>query len=237
MQIVLSSNAFFTAYLQSDLFGKLIFISLFFLSITTWSIFIKKWSQLKLVRKNSYTFRDQVRPNRHTPLHIELPAESQLNPFLSIYSNLKKASLEILAKNRSTAEQSTFLSSSDLELVEDQMELAISSEIQQLERHLHILSMTVSLAPFLGLLGTVWGSLMTLSELQHGAALASSGAILSGLSMALATTIVGLLIAIPALIAFSTLRSRVREFATEMHNFSTEMLGAVEMQYRKVDCG
>lgn len=237
MHILLSSNAFFSAYFQSDLFGKLIFISLFLLSITTWSIFIKKWSQLRIVRKNSYAFRSQVAANRHTPLHVECPPEEQVNPFLAIYSNLKRTTLEILNKNRSVGQQEAFLTSSDLDLVGDQVEIAISEQVKGLEKNLHILSMTVSLAPFLGLLGTVWGSLITLSELQHHSALASSGSILTGLSMALATTILGLLIAIPALIIFTTLRNRVRELSAEMRDFSSDMLGAVEMQYRRVELG
>lgn len=234
MQLLLSSNAFLSAYYQSDLFGKFIFISLFFLSIMTWSLFFKKLNYLKQIKKNSYLFRNQLIPNRNTPLHIATPQKVQANPFLSIYTTLKRSALEILSKNRSAVEEGALLSTSDIELVESQVDLAISREAKGLEKNLYLLSMTVSLAPFLGLLGTVWGILTTFSELQNHAR-GSSETVLAGLSMALATTILGLLVAIPALIGFSYLRSRVREFSAEMVDFSGDLLNSVEMQYRKVD--
>lgn len=231
MHLLLSSNAFLSAYYQSDLFGKFIFISLFFLSIMTWSLFFKKLNYLKQIKKNSHLFRNQLIPNRNTPLHIATPQKVQENPFLSIYTTLKRSALEILSKNRSAVEEGALLSTSDIELVESQVDLAISREVKGLEKNLYLLPMTVSLAPFLGLLGTVWG---ILSELQNHAR-GSSETVLAGLSMALATTVLGLLVAIPALISSSYLRSRVRDFSAEMVDFSGDLLNSVEMQYRKVD--
>lgn len=231
MQLLLSSNAFLSAYYESDLFGKFIFISLFFLSIMTWSLFLKKLNSLKQIRKNSYLFRNQLIPNRNTPLHIATPQKTQANPFLSIYTTLKRSALEILSKNRSAVEEGALLSTSDIELVESQVDLAISREVKGLEKNLYLLPMTVSLAPFLGLLGTVWGILSELQNHAHG----SSETVLAGLAMALATTVLGLLVAIPALISSSYLRNRVREFSAEMVDFSGDLLNSVEMQYRKVD--
>jgi biopolymer transport protein TolQ len=230
MILLLSSNAFLSAYYHSDLLGKIIFISLFTLSIVTWSLIIKKWSQLRQIRRGAHELSGQLSSHRHQPLHLELSPEEQSNPYLSIYAKVKERTLEILAKN-----QSSLLSSSDVELVEEQVDTVISRETKGLERHLYLLGMTVSLAPFLGLLGTVWGILITFPELQTQAGRASSGMVLNGLSMALATTVFGLIVAIPALIASHYLRSQVRDFSTEMFGFSSDLLGAVEMQYRKVD--
>jgi len=63
----------------------------------------------------------------------------------------------------------------------------------------------------------------------------SSQMILGGLSLALATTVFGLVDAIPALIGYNYFKNYVRELTTEMDCFSNEILASVEMQYRKVD--
>jgi biopolymer transport protein TolQ len=104
-----------------------------------------------------------------------------------------------------------------------------------LEKSLYVLSTTVSLAPFLGLLGTVWGILTTFSELQNQGTGNTHQMVLGGLSLALATTVLGLIDAIPALIGFNYLKNDVKDFQTEMESFSNELLASVELQYRQVD--
>ena len=59
--------------------------------------------------------------------------------------------------------------------------------------------------------------------------------VLSGLSLALATTVLGLLDAIPALIGYNYLKNSIRDFQTDMESYSNEMLASVELQYRRVD--
>ena len=83
--------------------------------------------------------------------------------------------------------------------------------------------------------GTVWGILITFSELQKGGSISSNAVVLGGLSTALTTTVLGLLIAIPALIAYNYLRNVNKEFYTEMHDFSHLLLSTIVLQYRKVD--
>ena len=98
-----------------------------------------------------------------------------------------------------------------------------------------MLSTIVTLAPFLGLLGTVWGILLTFSNLQMHSLTSGNSAVLAGLSMALATTVVGLIVAIPALVAYNYLKTSVKDIAADMENFSHRLLTTVEIQYRKVD--
>ena len=98
-----------------------------------------------------------------------------------------------------------------------------------------MLSTIVTLAPFLGLLGTVWGILVAFNELQGGASLGSSTALLGGLSTALTTTVLGLLIAIPALIGYNYLKNAIRSYEKEMEDFGGYLTAQVELQYRQVD--
>ena len=96
------------------------------------------------------------------------------------------------------------LSSADLELIATQTAAAASAQGKTLDKNLFILSTVVTLGPFLGLLGTVWGILLTFSQLSHGFS-TSNTTMLTGLSMALATTVIGLVIAIPALVGYNFL--------------------------------
>lgn len=129
----------------------------------------------------------------------------------------------------------SYLSQSDIAFVEAQLASTIAYEIKQLEKNLFVLSTIVSLGPFLGLLGTVWGILTTFSELQGATGGATNQMVIGGLSLALATTVLGLLDAIPALIGYNYLKNAIRDFETDMSGFSTEILASIELQYRKVE--
>lgn len=245
---ILGMNPFFAAYGQADWFGRVIFLSLFFLSVLSWVILIQKVWTTRQTFGLARSFHRQFRERRLHPLSLESQqgksGESR-HSFQNLYIQLKRQTLELLSKNRHHAETTkvsqgeevkTYLSPTDLELIESYLYSGISQETKYLDRNLFILSTVASLAPFLGLLGTVWGILLTFSELQSKASLASSNQmVLSGLAMALATTVLGLVIAIPALVGYNFLKDRVRAFAVDMENFASEMVSAVELQYRKVD--
>ncbi len=111
----------------------------------------------------------------------------------------------------------------------------ISNLSQKIEKNLFILSTIVSLAPFLGLLGTVWGILLTFAELQAGGSINASSTIMGGLAMALGTTVVGLIVAIPALIGYNYLKSSSAGLYAEMENFSLQLVSSIELQYRQVE--
>lgn len=247
MILLALSNPFFTAYSQSDGFGKGIFWGLFLLSLASWTILVYKvWLTIK-VKKACATFEKILANKKDEPLQINLEAAAVklpplvLNPYLEIYKVLKQKTLEILNKNRFFSEKErssphVYLSDSDLQLVESHIASTISNHCKWLEKNLFVLPTIVTLGPFLGLLGTVWGILITFSELNAKSVLGSANsAILSGLSMALATTVLGLLVAIPALIANNYLKTTIKDIRKDMENFSHVLLSSVEMQYRKVD--
>ncbi|WP_068471287.1 MotA/TolQ/ExbB proton channel family protein [Candidatus Protochlamydia phocaeensis] len=250
---ILASNPFFEAYTQSDVLGKFIFLALYALSICSWIVLLHKIWLTYQARKNAFRFYEAFQLQRLNPLSLDcenINKKKILNPFLDLYKVLKKQSLDVLAKNRhfSTLQSSPatptpngqnptgYLNLSDIDFVASHLSTQMASQVKYLEKNLYILSTTVSLAPFLGLLGTVWGILTTFSELQaHQAGGGTHQMVLSGLSLALATTVLGLIDAIPALIGYNYLKNTIRDFAMDMEGFSNDILAAVELQYRKVD--
>lgn len=239
-------NPFLLAYTQSDFLGKAIFIGLIALSVCSWVIILHKLWLTYHARQQSAQFYAAFQMQKAHPLGLEVEAANRypLSPFLSLYHVLKKQTIDLLSKNRrfggnglpETSEQlASYLSPTDVECLDAHLASTISSQTQQLEKNLFILSTIVTLGPFLGLLGTVWGILTTFAELQAHSGGASNNMMLGGISLALATTVLGLVDAIPALIGYNYLKNATGSLQTEMEGFATELLVAVEMQYRKVD--
>ncbi len=242
--VFFASHPLFSAYFQSDSLGKGIFLLLFVLSILTWSLCVYKFFLTKRLKKRSMHFQEIFLQERGHPLSVEwvlAPKELTQNPFYHLYMVLRKQTRELLQKNhhfskKAGLEHDAMLNPDDIAYVESHLVNTVQWHTRRLEKNLFLLSTVVTLAPFLGLLGTVWGIFCTFSAMQGGS-MASQGsqAILSGLSLALATTIFGLIDAIPALIGYNYLRNAIGSFGKEMEHFSHEVLSAVELQYRRVD--
>lgn len=237
-----ASNPFFSAYLHSDFLGKMIILALLTLSIISWVLIIHKARLVYHVQKKAHLFSTLFHQQKQQALQISIPhpPKSEFSdPFQELYRSLQQQSKEVLTKNlhfsrKTKAEQNTtFLSRTDIEWLEGQLSTKISSLSKNLENNLFLLSTIVTLSPFLGLLGTVWGILTSFSGGEVSAG--SSQMILQGLSLALATTVLGLINAIPALIGYSFLKQKFRDFTYDMEAFTSDMLATVELQYRQVD--
>jgi biopolymer transport protein TolQ len=221
-----------SAYGSADFFGRCIFLSLFLLSVICWVAAVHKTIQTRKAKRKGSLFQALAQKEKGRLLSFS-PTEQ--HPFAQVFTEVKNKTLEVLDKNHYFAgeNEQVFLSRGDLELVEAHALVAVSGEAKKLEKDLFILSTIVTLAPFLGLLGTVWGILLTFGELQLGGAGASNTAILGGLSTALATTVFGLVIAIPALIFHSYLKNSLKYLTSDMEDFLYRLLSTVELQYRK----
>jgi biopolymer transport protein TolQ len=230
-----SGNPFISAYIQSDWFGKSIFWLLFLLSAVSWTLIVHKTWIFFQVRKLSKEVASLFSEKEPLGLQFAKPAKGHLlevpNPFFEIYKALKQKTLQVIGRNHFFAPGvDVALSEADLALVESQVQTALASQVKELDKNLFVLSTIVTLAPFLGLLGTVWGILLAFTELHTG-----GKAMLAGLSMALATTVIGLVVAIPALIGYNYLKNGLREYRRDMEDFSHLLLNAIELQYRRPD--
>lgn len=239
MNLFATGNPFVTSYLQSDWLGKGIFWGLFALSALSWTLIIHKVWIYYQVRHLSDEFSNLF--SEKEPLGLQFTkAKGQLleipHPFFEIYKTLKQKTLQIISRNHFYAPNSEMnLSESDLNLIESHVSAALAAQYKSLEKNLFLLNTIVTLGPFLGLLGTVWGILLTFSELHSRGFSSSNAAMLDGLSMALATTVLGLLIAIPALVGYNYLKNAGREYRRDMEDFSLRLISTLELHYRKPD--
>ncbi len=241
-----AANPFFDAYTDSDLIGKAIFLLLVFLSIISWSILVYKIWLTKRVRGDSAQFKKIFHDGKHSPLTVKAPIKMSAeypNAFFIIYEGIQKRAVELMEKNSTVAvdepekmkKQTAYLSSPDIDLLANCAQSTISALTKYLDQHVYILSTIVTLAPFLGLLGTVYGILTTFSGMQGGQMAGSNQEILGGLSLALTTTVIGLIDAIPAVVGYNYLRNSIYAFDSDMGRFATDVLANVELHYRKVE--
>jgi len=237
--MVIGANPFVNAYILADWFGKGIFWTLFLLSAVSWTILLYKWWQLVQIRRLSREFSHLFSSQKDQPLNFQYSCPPQVqwvevpHPYFEVYKIAKQNALQLINRSHLHHEgEEIKLSAADLELIATQTVASASAQGKALDKNLFILSTIVTLGPFLGLLGTVWGILLTFSQLSHGFS-TSNTAMLTGLSMALATTVIGLVIAIPALVGYNFLKNASRDYKRDLEHFVHFLLAAVEMQYRK----
>lgn len=235
---ILAASPLLDSFKQSDLFGKFIFFALFILSILSWVIILYKFYLTKQAKTRSIAFDQLFNSQKKDLLQLQF-TNQQLSPFLDIFYSLKTHAIRVLDKNRffSQKKEQTqtefFLTQIDLDLIESHLVSKISKQVQTFEKYLFVLSTIITLAPFMGLLGTVWGILLTFSDLSSHSL--NNTHMLSGLSMALGTTVLGLLVAIPALIGHNFIKNMIRNYQKEMESFAHKLLATLEMQYRKAE--
>jgi biopolymer transport protein ExbB/TolQ len=107
----------------------------------------------------------------------------------------------------------------------------VAQESLKLESGLIILAIAVSGAPFLGLLGTVWGVMQTFAGIATSTQGATLAAMAPGVSAALITTVAGLLVAIPSMFGYNWLVHNLRVLTVELDNFAQELVSKMETEY------
>ena len=126
------------------------------------------------------------------------------------------------------------ISPAQMRVVTSAMERAVGETALRLESQMIILATAVSGAPFLGLLGTVWGVMETFSDVATAGS-ANLAAMAPGVSAALITTVTGLLVAIPAMFGYNYLITTLRAIIVGLDNFAAEL--ASEFEHKYVDHG
>ncbi len=118
------------------------------------------------------------------------------------------------------------------ERIKERLEESGRREAAELERYTGVLGTVAAVAPLLGLLGTVWGMILTFEVIQReGVGVVSSLA--GGISQALITTFAGLSVGIPAIIAYKYLLARVDDLVMEMEAFAIDIIERITASERK----
>lgn len=114
-----------------------------------------------------------------------------------------------------------------LSIIERTLQGTIQDEITHQERHLHVLATIGNTAPFVGLLGTVWGIMGAFEEIGRQGS-ANIAVVAPGVAEALVNTAAGLFVAIPAAVAYNLYVSRVNKMHVQLEVFSSEVVSLIE---------
>jgi len=138
--------------------------------------------------------------------------------------------LDARLKDTDGAGRKKYVSLKGMEHVKRSLENTVAQESLKLESGLILLAIAVSGAPFLGLLGTVWGVMSTFGHIaQQGSA--TLAAMAPGVAAALITTVAGLLVAIPSMFGYNWLVHNLRVLTVELDNFAQELVSKMETEY------
>ena len=234
------------AYQHSDSVGKSIVVFLVLVgSVVTWTVMIDKTLQLYRAKRLSARFSALFHKyGEENMLSMQLIKEAQNNsgPVASIYSAGMGKLLEFYdaeAEKNGTVSPRGIpkvckLSDAQYNAVEAVLEREISSQLKDLETRIGLLATMVSLSPFCGLFGTVWGVMMAFCGVA-AAGKPDFMALAPGVAGALLTTVAGLIVAIPALIGYNWLSGLIRQLTVQMDNFTEEFLVAVKLAQVKVE--
>lgn len=239
-------RALIDAWLQSDLFGRLILVALFALSIFVWSVILRKYLIFREAKIKSDQFRQEYRKFSANPLGIvESNKFFDESPFYSVCDTALD-NLIVILKRRGAVEElkdgrnakwkfndtEANVSRDELETISKAVDSTISNEVLGLEKNLNLLATTASVSPLLGLLGTVWGILIGFQDIAREGS-AQIDVVTKGISVALVTTVVGLLVALPSLVMYNYMVNIIKRFEAEMENFSNEIVVDIERKYMK----
>ena len=212
--------------------AKTVLLILLILSVISWGIIIEKirqfWKAGRESNKFLHLFKTRMgwpelysysRPLRNSPFsRVFKKSYNEFNK-PSPYPKEEKSALQVSVQNKGGMNHGTFY--------KDRIEAAVAEEMGTLEKHLIFLATTVSVSPFLGLFGTVWGVMQAFMRMGVKGS-ADISAVGPGIAEALITTVAGLAVAIPALFAYNFFVHKLNKFESRLEVFSTEMMRMME---------
>src|SRR5580704_13779817 len=209
--------------------AKVIIFCLVIFSITAWSVMIWKAVQMRRAKKLNRFFNTEYRTQKNVLDVFDRRIQADGCPLFVVY---QAGSLELDArlKNPGDGARKRFLSLKSMEHVKRTLENTVAQESLKLESGLILLAIAVSGAPFLGLLGTVWGVMSTFSGIARQGS-ATMAAMAPGVSGALITTVAGLLVAIPSMFGYNWLVHNLRVLTVELDNFAQELVSKMESEF------
>lgn len=218
----MAANGFWAPFVSAGPFALGIIIILFVLSVVSWAIFFRKLRQYRQASAQTKGFLGVFGYRRGLKDYQELTRMFPASPLTALL-NAAVEEWQVLKEQFGSGAGADALSQL-VPNISEAMERAGSKEIDRLESSLSFLAITTMVAPFLGLLGTVQGVLRTFLSLR-GAQMPTLQLIAPGISDALITTVMGLLVAIPAALFYNYFVGRVRSLQSEMERFVSEMTG------------
>jgi biopolymer transport protein TolQ len=209
-------------FIQADWIVKGVMIMLLLASIWSWAIIIHKLIRLRALRAQAKQFEDAFWSGGSLEELFDRISNRPTDPMASVFVAAMREWRRSAAKGLLSNEA---LRESLRDRIERVMNIALGREIDQLERYMTFLASVGSAAPFVGLFGTVWGIMNSFAAIA-GSKNTSLAVVAPGIAEALFATALGLVAAIPAVLAFNKLNNDITRYGNRLEAFAGEF-GAI----------
>jgi biopolymer transport protein TolQ len=213
----LASNIDFSIialFLRADIIIKTVIILLIASSIYSWAIIFGKIKLFKKINKSTAEFESKFWKSKSAEsFYNSLP--SNVNDPMA---NLFKDSMLVLLKSKKSSNLD--------EKMSRMLEINVDQQMEKIDKSYTFLATVGSTAPFIGLFGTVWGIMSSFQSIAISRN-TSLAIVAPGIAEALFATALGLLAAVPAVVAFNKFSSDSKKYSQKLENFSKRFLSII----------
>ncbi len=203
-------------FIRADFIVKSVIIILIAASIYSWALIFEKYKLFKRIEKSTTSFEEKFWKSKSAESFYNSLTNREKDPVANIFQS---AMIELIkTKSKSSSVQSARVSRV--------IEISADKEIKLIEKHFTFLATVGSTAPFIGLFGTVWGIMNSFQSIAISRN-TSLAIVAPGIAEALFATALGLLAAIPAVVAYNKFNSDSKRYGARIENFSKRFLSII----------
>ena len=206
----------FQLFIRADIVVKAVIVILIAASIYSWALIFEKYRLFKRIEKSTESFEQKFWKSRSAENFYNSLTNREKDPLANIFQS---AMMELIK----TKSKSSIVQSARVSRV---IEISSDREIRLIEKHFTFLATVGSTAPFIGLFGTVWGIMNSFQSIAISRN-TSLAIVAPGIAEALFATALGLLAAIPAVVAYNRFTSESRKYSSRIENFSKRFLSII----------
>ena len=203
-------------FLRADFVVKSVIIILIAASVYSWALIFEKYRLFQRIEKSTSSFEDKFWKSRSAESFYNSLTNKEKDPMASIF----QSAMNELIKTKSKS------SSVQTNRVSRVLEISADNEINSIEKHFIFLATVGSTAPFIGLFGTVWGIMNSFQSIAISRN-TSLAIVAPGIAEALFATALGLLAAVPAVIAYNKFNSDSQKYSGRIENFSKRFISII----------
>ncbi len=211
-------------FVQADIVVKLVMLGLLAASVWVWAVVFEKVTTIRKANKEADAFEDRFWSGGSLDDLFDREGTNPNNPMASVFAAAMgewRRSLRVAGADISHT--------SVRERIDRAINVTIQREMERMERWMVFLASVGATAPFVGLFGTVWGIMHSFSAIaaMHNTNLA---VVAPGIAEALFATAIGLVAAIPAVLAYNQISNSLSRFAGRLDNFGSEFSAILSRQ-------
>ncbi|MCC7272417.1 MAG: protein TolQ [Alphaproteobacteria bacterium] len=213
-------------FLQADIIVKVVMLALLFLSFWCWAVIFDKWSRLRRLNARAKEFEESFWSGGSLDDLYDRIGNRPADPMAAVFA----AAMREWRRSAARGLVATQVLRGNLqERIERVMTVAAGREMERLEKYMSFLASVGSTAPFIGLFGTVWGIMNSFQSIAASKN-TSLAVVAPGIAEALFATALGLVAAIPAVIAYNKLSTELGRYAGRLEAFAGEFAAILSRQ-------